>query len=249
MAFDGSSWNEASPVNQDLATEIDDNMRDMKAGVSGRMRQEHVWPVSQTATSQAGYHSYITLQGQTGAPTLPLVGTTTQLAAIWVSSGSKVAFIMDSSAGSYPIASFQSTTGTQGGVVICGSDGAHVRVAAPGSPGDVLQSNGTTADASFANRRTVNAWVNFSGGSGGVLDSFNVSGVSKNATGSWTVTFSTAFLDTNYAVFCSASESAGTLVCVSYSGKATGTIIAKAQANGGAGIDPPNYSLIAVGSM
>lgn len=95
MAFDGSAWNESKPDNGDLANQIDDYMRDSKSGVSARMAQEHVWPVSQTGTSEAGFHKFITFSGQTGAPSL-VYGTNTQLAAIWCSSGSKNIIFTDS---------------------------------------------------------------------------------------------------------------------------------------------------------
>jgi len=78
MAYDGAAWNETVPTNATAAHEIDDIARDIKIGVRSRLAVEHVWGSSQAATSSAGYHTYISLQGQTGAPSLAVVAGTTQ---------------------------------------------------------------------------------------------------------------------------------------------------------------------------
>jgi hypothetical protein len=44
------------------------------------------------------------------------------------------------------------------------------------------------------------AWVKFAGGSGSINGSGNVSSVTRNSTGNYTVNFTTAMPDTNYAV-------------------------------------------------
>lgn len=87
MAYDGSVWNESEPTNGTLANEIDDVARDMKIGVRGRMALEHVWPTSQTGTADGGYHTAISLQTQTSAPTVPVAGTSTQAGIMFASSG------------------------------------------------------------------------------------------------------------------------------------------------------------------
>jgi hypothetical protein len=53
------------------------------------------------------------------------------------------------------------------------------------------------------------AWVAFAGASGTVSSSYNVSSVSRTATGDYTITFSNATSDANYSVIgsCSASSS------------------------------------------
>ena len=45
------------------------------------------------------------------------------------------------------------------------------------------------------------AWVNFTGVDGTISKSGNVTSVTKNATGDFTVTFTTAMPDSNFAVF------------------------------------------------
>jgi hypothetical protein len=61
------------------------------------------------------------------------------------------------------------------------------------------------------------AWVNFNGGIGGtagtINGSFNVSSVTANATGVFTINFTTAMPNANYsAVFGSARNSGGTIL-------------------------------------
>ena len=52
--------------------------------------------------------------------------------------------------------------------------------------------------------RIAKAWVNLDGtGTIAINDSYNVSSITDNATGDYTVTFSTAMTDANYAVSCS----------------------------------------------
>ena len=67
---DGDTWDEASPTNATVATAIDDYNRDLRVGIRSRMALEHEWPDSQSATSEAGVHKFITLQQQAAAPTL-----------------------------------------------------------------------------------------------------------------------------------------------------------------------------------
>lgn len=43
---------------------------DLRKGVRSRMALEHEWPSSQSATSEAGKHKFVTLQEQASKPTL-----------------------------------------------------------------------------------------------------------------------------------------------------------------------------------
>jgi len=54
-----------------------------------------------------------------------------------------------------------------------------------------LQSNGVTTNAL--------AWVNFNGNTGAISASYNVGSVTRNATGDYTLNFTTATSDANYA--------------------------------------------------
>ena len=76
---------------------------------------------------------------------------------------------------------------------------------APGTSGNVLTSNGT-AWTSTANTGAAKAWVNFNGqGTVAIRDSFNVSSITDNGTGEYTVNFTTAMPNANYAYNVNAS--------------------------------------------
>ena len=49
------------------------------------------------------------------------------------------------------------------------------------------------------------AWVNFNGSTAGIRASFNVSSITRNGTGDYTVNFTNAMTDTNYAASINAS--------------------------------------------
>lgn len=67
---DGATWDESQPTDAVLVNIVDDHIRDLRVGVRSRMTREHEWPASQSATSEAGVHKFITLQNQTASPTL-----------------------------------------------------------------------------------------------------------------------------------------------------------------------------------
>ena len=96
---DGTVWAESLPDNSTLAHQIDDYDRDLRVGVRSRMAREHVWSSSQTATSEAGHHQFITFQQQTGAPSLSTA--LTQVGALYVgSSAASYPLVFENSAGS-----------------------------------------------------------------------------------------------------------------------------------------------------
>jgi hypothetical protein len=78
---------------------------------------------------------------------------------------------------------------------------------APSTSGNVLTSNGTTWTSAAAQEST-KAWVNFDGYTGSVATikgSYNVSSVTRNSTGLYTIAFTNAISDANYSVGLSSS--------------------------------------------
>lgn len=72
-------------------------------------------------------------------------------------------------------------------------------------------SDGTNStSATNAIQGSAKAWVNFAGATGTVRTSYNVSSVTRNATGDYTVNFTAAFADTNYAAVASTAWQSGT---------------------------------------
>jgi hypothetical protein len=81
---------------------------------------------------------------------------------------------------------------------------------APGTSGNILTSNGT-AWTSAANTGA-KAWVNFNGtGTVSIRDSFNVSSITDNATGDYTINFTNALPNNNYAMAGSSLLVAGVI--------------------------------------
>lgn len=64
-------------------------------------------------------------------------------------------------------------------------------------------SDGTNSTSTTnAIQGSAKAWVNFNGTAGTIRASYNVSSLTVNGTGNWTITFTNAFADSNYvAVF------------------------------------------------
>jgi len=83
---DGVTWDETEPTEATEASLAPVYMTDDRVGVRKRMQQEHFWPAAQTGVNQAGQHTYLTLQAQTGFPGFinNNSGTSLQIAGIWV---------------------------------------------------------------------------------------------------------------------------------------------------------------------
>ena len=68
-------------------------------------------------------------------------------------------------------------------------------------------SDGTNStSATNAIRGSARAWVSFNGTNGSMRANFNVSSVTRNGTGDYTVNFATAMPDVNYAIAGSTNE-------------------------------------------
>ncbi len=102
---DGITWDESTPTDATTANQIDDYNRDLRKGVRNRMALEHEWPSSQSATSEAGQHKFISLQSQAS---VPVIGGT-QLGSIYMSSGSTLMFSVGTAAGTSIVPSVAST--------------------------------------------------------------------------------------------------------------------------------------------
>lgn len=87
---------------------------------------------------------------------------------------------------------------------------------------DTIQ-NAAGNDSPISVPGTAKAWVNFNGtGTVAIRDSYNVSSITDNTTGDYTVNFTTAMPDANYSVIVStdpATGAGGIPVCgLSYNG-------------------------------
>jgi hypothetical protein len=90
--------------------------------------------------------------------------------------------------------------------VLVGNGTSGINSVAPSTSGNVLTSDGTSW-TSAANVEQVKAWVNFNGtGTVAIRESFNVSSITDNGTGDYTVNFTTALTDANYATLVSSNN-------------------------------------------
>jgi len=97
-------------------------------------------------------------------------------------------------------------TGTDGQIISWDASGDPVAVG-PGSDGEVLTSTGAGSPPAFEaagggvdENRLAQAWISFIGtGTVTIKDDFNVSSVTDNGTGDYTINFSSAFPDANYS--------------------------------------------------
>lgn len=102
-----------------------------------------------------------------------------------------------------------------------------------------------------AGGNAVKAWVNFNGtGTVAIRASYNVSSITDNGTGDYTVNFATALADANYAICGSGSAGVASLVGASPSDATTprtvnAARIAVATANGSA-YDSANVNIAAL---
>jgi hypothetical protein len=106
-------------------------------------------------------------------------------------------------------------------LVLAGNTSGTLTIEAPDSAGtsvlNLPASSGTILDDGSVG--VCRAWVNFNGtGTVAIRASFNVSGITDNGTGDYTVNFTNALPDANYAIsgFCSAA--AATAAFVPYGG-------------------------------
>ena len=101
-------------------------------------------------------------------------------------------------------------------IVIDGT-GTITGISAGGLPDDCITTDDIAANAVTAAKLGADqasglakAWVNFNGsGTVAIRASFNVSSITDNGTGDYTVNFTTALADVNYSFACSSTNGAG----------------------------------------
>ena len=107
-----------------------------------------------------------------------------------------------------------------------------------------VQSNGVTTNAL--------AWVNFNGtGTVAIRSSYNVSSITDNGTGDYTVNFATALSDANYAMSGSVGNNSGNNICGVYESTSTAksTIAIRVVAGFTSGVfDPTQVSVTIFGN-
>lgn len=98
------------------------------------------------------------------------------------------------------------------------------------------------------NQGRAKVWVSFNGtGTVAITDSFNVSSVTDTSVGQYTVNFTTAFANTNYAVTHGATYTAGNGFFHWYDHETTSSIGIRFIQTGGTYVDPAHVSCVVFG--
>jgi hypothetical protein len=128
-----------------------------------------------------------------------------------------------------------STSFTSGGT--SNLDGLNVSGATSLSQGPTIGSAPTPTPSGSAPLFSCRAWVSFTGSTGNIIANGNVSGVVRNSTGSYTITFATPMTDALYAVI--GNGSGGTPVVIFTASTATNSVTISAEnTTNGAALDP-----------
>jgi hypothetical protein len=141
--------------------------------------------------------------------------------------------------------------------VLLGNGTSAPQVVAPSTTGNVLTSNGTTwvssTPAATNASQLAQAWVNFIGSSGTTRSSYNVTSITRNGTGDYTINFTSAFSSVNYtpvAMGMRDSDGNGSLNTTvrgnaTYSNSFTTTTLrVLAENDSGTRVDPLYYGVV-----
>jgi hypothetical protein len=103
-----------------------------------------------------------------------------------------------------------------------------------------LQSNGVTTNAL--------AWVNFNGtGTVAIRSSYNVSSITDNGTGDYTINFATALSDANYApAFAVRTSGTGNWIQLIANSTAPTTTALRILVGNGVALADPDYSCVTI---
>jgi hypothetical protein len=69
--------------------------------------------------------------------------------------------------------------------------------------------NGITVPATATNQSGAVAWVNFTGSTGAIVSSYNVSSISRASAGVYTINMTNALVDNKYIVLATSSATSG----------------------------------------
>lgn len=159
---------------------------------------------------------------------------------------------------------FPTTTGGGGGTVTSVGTAGLATGGPISTSGTVTVTAAVKADQTTATSTTVavvpgvqqyhpsaaKAWVNFTGASGTINASYNVASVSRSGAGNYTVNFTTAFADTNYACVATAEDiSTNEFMKTGTTGKTTTAIPVLALSSFSATADPAKVNVICFGNQ
>jgi hypothetical protein len=144
-----------------------------------------------------------------------------------------------------------SVAGRTGAVVLSNTDISGLGGAATLNPGtsanNLVQLNGSGQIPASLN--PVAAWVNFNGSNGTINGSSNITSVTRNSTGHYTVVMTSALADTHYAVTATSNSSPTVSACCEDSGVArTTNTFGISVWNPSGFLDPGIVSVVVIGT-
>ena len=141
--------------------------------------------------------------------------------------------------------------GTDGELITWAADATPTTVAV-GTADQVLTSNGAGAEPTFqdvSGRNIIKGWIQFNGtGTIAIQDSFNVSGITDNGVGDYTVTWDTNFANDDYSVVVGLSD-ATSFTFYSTATYLTSSVRIQTIAFAGGSQDASIINLIAIGDQ
>ena len=90
------------------------------------------------------------------------------------------------------------------------------------------------------------AWVNFVGSSGSINASYNVSSVTRNSTGNYTVTFTSAMVDANYVTSLNYAQYQYNLPSLNSQSSSSVTVVTANQFSSSTSLIDPTFVVVSV---
>lgn len=195
------TWDETDPAGSDNPRSGDDEIREFKYGIRERLASDHYFLSSDDSTDTTiGYHKKATFMHQATTPTA--------VASTYIVYGQDVGgktelWGIDEDSNAVKFTSAGKLTGT-----FIAVDDTSIEVSPASTVGNALS-------VKLAADPFIKGWVQFNGtGTLAIQDSFNVTSVTDNGTGDYTVNWGNNFADAKYAVIVSSSSNTTHLVAL-----------------------------------
>lgn len=227
------TYDTATPAGGDDPAEADDRMREIKAAVQERMNVDHYWPLTGTEVSDADTGEHRKILFHAPIATTPTVATDhgdlrikdvdSKAEFTWTDEDENELVLTSKgnnlASNTYLTATDNAGTGSVNLIKADANDVVYL-------PDDTRLATSAAPDANeeIANKKYVDdqitaqvpvlarcrAWVQFN--SAGTIQGtgYNITSVSRDSTGVYTITWDTDFADTNYVVKATCLDSGGT---------------------------------------
>lgn len=114
-------------------------------------------------------------------------------------------------------------------------------------PSGIFLSQDVTTIHAISEREIIGAWINFNGVTNDIRNSYNVSSITDNGTGDFTVTWDVDFNNANYSLVCAGRESGTEALYVGITSQAVGSARIFVSSHTGGNTDSTFTNCIAIG--